>query len=151
MRQCISQLLHKSAEKIEVEAKKYKFDRKDAWGYLASIDITDCNPETIRDKKAIEKYIKDLSEVINCHLYGPPTIARIGEGKRLLGWSFTQLVLTSSVTGHFVENNNSSYIDIFFCNYFDPDKASIFTKNYFEAKNMKVTLLTRGKKTESET
>lgn len=127
-----------------LETKKYEFDRKDAWGYLASIDLVDCNPDKIRDKKAIEKYIKDLSKVIDCHLYGPPTIARIGEGERLLGWSFTQLVTTSSITGHFIESNNTAYIDIFFCNYFDPDKTVKFTQDYFEAKKIKVNLLTRG-------
>ena len=140
----ISDLIYKSAKSIE--AKKIDFDRKDAWGYLASIDIVDCNPEKIRSKKAIEKYIKELSQVISCHLYGPPHIARIGEGKRLLGWSFTQLVTTSSITGHFVESNNSVYIDIFFCNYFDPANAIRFTAEYFEAKKVKHHLLTRGHK-----
>jgi len=129
---CVSELLYKAAKSLE--AKKNDFDRKDAWGYLASIDIMDCNPEKIREKASIEVYIKELSKVVNCHLYGPPTIARIGEGKRLLGWSFTQLVTTSSITGHFVESNNSAYIDIFFCNYFDPEKAIKFTEEYFGLK-----------------
>jgi S-adenosylmethionine/arginine decarboxylase-like enzyme len=134
------------AFKLSAESKKLKFDRKDAWGYLASIDLIDCDPDKVRDKKTIEKYIKDLSEVIKCHLYGPPTIARIGEGKRLYGWSFTQLVTTSSITGHFIESNNTIYIDIFFCNYFDPDVAAKFTKDYFKARAMDVHLLTRGKR-----
>lgn len=140
---CISELLYKTAKSLQ--AKTVDFDRKDAWGYLASIDIMDCNPDKIREKSAIEGYIKELGKVINCHLYGPPHIARIGEGKRLLGWSFTQLVTTSSITGHFVESNNSAYIDIFFCNYFDPDKAIKFTEEYFEAKKIKSHLLTRGR------
>ena len=139
-----SETLFALAEKTA--AKKYKFDRRDAWGYLASIDLVDCNAEKVRDKKAIEKYIKDLSKVIDCHLYGPPTIAKIGKGGRLYGWSFTQLVTTSSITGHFVESNNTIYIDIFFCDYFDPDKAVKFTQDYFGAKKMKVHLLTRGER-----
>jgi len=138
---CLSDYLYKTAKKIE-------FSRKNAWGYLVSIDISDCNPEKIRDKKTIEKYIKELSKVIDCHLYGPPIIARIGEGERLWGFSFVQLVTTSSLTGHFVEDTNSAYIDIFFCNYFDPDKAVKFTQDYFEAKKVKAHTLTRGSKNE---
>jgi S-adenosylmethionine decarboxylase len=144
MLKCTSEILRDSAKKIE--DKKLDFNRKDAWGYLASIDLVDCSPEKVRDKKTIEKYIKELSEVIDCHLYGPPTIAKIGEGKRLNGYSFTQLVTTSSITGHFVESNNTIYIDIFFCNYFDPDKAVRFTQEYFEAKKIEVHLLTRGQR-----
>jgi S-adenosylmethionine decarboxylase len=144
MFKCISEQIHESAKKIQ--DKKLEFDRKDAWGYLASIDLVDCSPEKVRSKEAIERYIKDLSKIIDCHLYGTPTIAKIGEGKRLYGFSFVQLVTTSSITGHFIESNNSIYFDIFFCNYFDPDKTAKFTKDYFEAKDMKVTLLTRGQR-----
>jgi hypothetical protein len=109
MFKCIAEHLHESAKKIQ--DKKLDFDRKDAWGYLESINLFDCSPEKVRSKEAIEKYIKELSKIIDCHLYGPPTIAKIGKEKRLYGWSFTQLVTTSSITGHFIEDNNSIYFD----------------------------------------
>lgn len=128
-----------------VVAKDYEFDRKDAWGYLASIDISGCTPARVHERSAILEYLRQLCNLIKCHPYGAPTIARIGEGKELFGWSFTQLVTTSSVTGHFVDADNSAYIDIFFCRYFDPDSAVKFTVSYFGAKGVKVHLLTRGR------
>ena len=129
--------------------KVYKFDRRDAWGYCCAMDLVDCDPHKIRDKASIERFIKMLCNTIKAKPYGAPTIARIGEGKRLFGWSFTQLVTTSSITGHFVESNNSCYIDVFFCNWFDPDVAVKFTRGYFEAKKIRVKLFTRSEPDES--
>jgi S-adenosylmethionine/arginine decarboxylase-like enzyme len=140
----ISNLLTHLSRQVQ-SAEKYTFDRRDAWGYLCSIDITDCDPAKVRAQDSILTYNRDLCKLIKCHPYGEPTIARIGDGPQLFGWSYTQLVTTSSITGHFIESNNSAYIDIFFCRYFDPDEAVKFTVDYFNAKNVIVHTLTRGK------
>jgi S-adenosylmethionine decarboxylase len=129
---------------LNAKEEQYEFDRKDAWGYLASIDVINGNPKKIQVLSSIEDYIKGICNLIKCHPYGSPTIARIGEGKALFGWSFTQLVTTSSITGHFVDSDNAAFIDIFYCDYFNPDEAVKFTVNYFEAKLENVRLLTRG-------
>ena len=127
-----------------IAKKDYEFDRKDGWGYTASIDLFDCDHSKIRSKEAILEYLTQIMALIKCTPYGPPTIAHIGKGTGMDGWSLTQLILTSSITIHCVDAHATAFIDIFFCDYFDPDSAIKFTNQYFEAKKIKTHLMVRG-------
>jgi S-adenosylmethionine/arginine decarboxylase-like enzyme len=53
-----------------------------------------------------------------------------------------QLIETSNITAHFVEENNSMYLDVFSCKDFDPQVVEEAVKEFFDAKyfNRKVIL-----------
>src|SRR5476651_2795526 len=114
------------------------YHRTKSWGMLTSIDLKKCNRETIRSYNHLKKYLVDLSDFIDMKRFGEPTIITFGEEDNVLGYSMTQFIETSLISGHFADETNSAFIDIFSCKVYDPMKAAIFTKTYFEAKSCAV-------------
>jgi len=53
------------------------------------------------------------------------------------------LIETSSITGHFVNQNGDCYIDIFSCKEFSIETARAVVDKYFSPSQTKVTYLTR--------
>ncbi|HUX79993.1 MAG TPA: S-adenosylmethionine decarboxylase [Alphaproteobacteria bacterium] len=65
--------------------------------------------------------------------FGEPTITTFGEADNVLGYSMTQFIETSLISGHFADEMNSAFIDIFSCKVYNPMKAVMYTRAYFEA------------------
>ena len=123
--------------------KKEFYDTK-AWGLSTSVDLYGCNPETIRDARAIKRYVNELCELIEMKRFGETQIVNFGEDEKVAGFSLTQLIETSLVSGHFANHSNSAYIDIFSCKYYEPSVAVEFTKKFFEAKDVKMHYILRN-------
>jgi S-adenosylmethionine/arginine decarboxylase-like enzyme len=103
------------------------------WGKLGTINLYECNPEKISNKKNIREFVKKLTKEINMKPYGACKVKRFGEGD-LEGYSAIQFIETSSITLHFDEIEDRAFIDIFSCKDFDVSKAEKFSKEFFEAK-----------------
>jgi S-adenosylmethionine/arginine decarboxylase-like enzyme len=123
--------------------KKEFYDTK-AWGLSTSVDLYGCNPETIRDASAIKRYVNELCELIEMKRFGETQIVNFGEDEKVAGFSLTQLIETSLVSGHFANHSNNAYIDIFSCKYYEPSVAVEFTKKFFEAKDVKMHYILRN-------
>lgn len=123
---------------------KDKFYKRNAWGLLTSLDLFDCNPETIRDAEKIKKYVQELCQIIDMKRYGETQVVNFGEEERVAGFSMVQLIETSLISGHFANMSNSAYIDIFSCKYYEPSVVEEFTKKFFEAKEVKMHYILRG-------
>jgi S-adenosylmethionine/arginine decarboxylase-like enzyme len=113
------------------------------WGLLTSLDLYDCNPETIRDADKIKKYVVDLCRLIDMKRFGECQVVHFGEEDRVAGYSMIQLIETSLISGHFANLTNSAYIDIFSCKVYDPDTVAEFTQKFFEAGFVKVHVTKR--------
>ena len=120
-----------------------EYHRLKSWGMLTSIDLKKCNPKTIRSYDHLKKYMFDLCDFIDMKRFGEPTIITFGEEDKVLGYSMTQFIETSLISGHFADETNSGFIDIFCCKVYDPMKAATFTKDYFEATSAKVGVILR--------
>ena len=123
---------------------KKEFYATNAWGLLTSLDLYDCNPETIRDARAIKRYVDELCELIEMRQFGDTQIVNFGEDEKVAGYSMVQLIETSLISGHFANKTNNAYIDIFSCKFYEPSVAVEFTKKYFEAKNIKMSYILRS-------
>jgi S-adenosylmethionine/arginine decarboxylase-like enzyme len=121
-----------------------EYQNSGVWGLLTSIDLFECNPETLRNKEKIEKYIVELCELIDMKRFGEPVIVRFGKDPRVQGYSAVQLIETSCISGHFAEDSNSVYIDIFSCKFYNQKEAIEFTKEFFEGKSLKSSIVIRG-------
>ena len=66
-----------------------------------------------------------------------------GEDDEVLGYSMTQFIETSLISGHFADKTNSAYIDIFSCKIYNPMKAAKFTQDYFQARSAKIGVILR--------
>lgn len=104
-----------------------------AWGICTSVDLHDCDPDRIRDAKQIEAYVVQLCELIEMKRYGSCQIVNFGEG-RVAGYSMVQLIETSLISGHFANDTNSAYLDIFSCKGYDPAVVEEFSKSFFSAR-----------------
>lgn len=102
-----------------------------------------CNQEKITNSASILEFTIKLCELIECKRYGDPIIVKFGERPEIAGYSLVQLIETSCLTGHFVDNDSSVYIDIFSCNEYDAKLAVEFTVQYFESVDYRYSVLSR--------
>lgn len=122
------------ADILTVEQLKHDFEAKRAWGICTAIDLFDCDSKAIRDAEIIRSYISDLCNLIEMNRFGDAQIVRFGQDPKVSGFSFTQLIETSLISGHFAEQTNAAYIDIFSCKFYDFEKATTFSQKRFDAK-----------------
>jgi len=115
---------------------------KASWGYHLLINAAKCNHEAIRSSDKIKAFTKELVKRIDMKAYGAPRVVRFGEG-RVAGYSLIQLIETSCITAHFVEETNDAYFDIFSCKSFDPKVAMEVVKEFFNPTNAQKTFLKR--------
>lgn len=112
------------------------------WGKIAMINLYECSPGAIRNKKVIATFVNLLCNKINMKKQGPTLIKKFGKDK-LKGYSVFQFIETSSITIHFDEEKNRAFIDIFSCKDFDLKQAEELSKSFFKAKKSKSRIFTR--------
>ena len=113
-----------------------------AWGLCTAVDLHDCNPELIRDAEYIKRYVVELCELIGMKRYGECQVVNFGEG-RVSGYSMVQLISTSLISGHFANETNHAYLDIFSCKGYDPAVVESFSKEFFGASRSVATATLR--------
>jgi len=113
------------------------------WGLQTSLDIYDCNPETIRDKEKIIDYVVRLCDLIGMKRFGECQVVHFGEDERVAGYSMLQLIETSLISGHFANLTNTAYLDIFSCKMYDPEVVARFSQEFFEGKSIVVHVTER--------
>ena len=80
----------------------------------------------------IGNFTKDLVKRIDMVAYGDPQIVMFGTGNKK-GYTLIQLIETSNIAAHFVEENNTMYLDVFSCKDFDPAIVKEVVREYFDA------------------
>ncbi|MCP9464313.1 MAG: S-adenosylmethionine decarboxylase [Nitrospira sp.] len=113
-----------------------------AWGLCTAVDLQDCQPELIRDADYIKRYVVELCDLIGMKRYGDCQVVDFGEG-RVAGYSMVQLISTSLISGHFANDTNSAYLDIFSCKGYDPTLVESFSKRFFGARRSTATATLR--------
>ena len=113
------------------------------WGLLSCIDLYDCDPETIRDAEKIKKFVVELCDIIEMKRFGDTVVVHFGEDEKVAGYSMTQLIETSLISGHFANQTNTSYLDVFSCKLYDPNVVAEFAKTYFKAEGFNLQVIKR--------
>ena len=108
-----------------------RFKRSQAWGLLSSVDVYHCDPEKIRDADLIKRFVAELCDHIQMKRFGETVVVNFGEDERVAGFSMTQLIETSLISGHFANHSNAAYIDIFSCKFYEPREVAEFAMKYF--------------------
>ena len=106
--------------------------RESVWGVAASIDIYNCNPETIRNADKIRRFVKELCELIDMKRFGETQVVHFGEEDRVAGFSMVQLIETSLISAHFANASNAVYLDVFSCKAYDAEVVADFAQRFFE-------------------
>lgn len=119
------------------------FTKEPYWGLAAAVDLKGCNPETIRDAEKIKQFVHELCDKIDMKRFGDTTVVHFGEDPRVNGFSMTQLIETSLISGHFANETNTAYLDIFSCKEYPPYVVADFCKSFFEAKDVTLQIIFR--------
>lgn len=105
--------------------------KQTVWGIASSIDIYECNPETIRDADKIREFVARLCELIEMKRFGETQVVHFGEEERVAGFSMVQLIETSLISAHFANLTNTVYLDVFSCKPYDLETVEEFAKEFF--------------------
>ena len=124
-----------SDEEIEERYKK-----GEEWGLLTSIDLKDCDPKKIASGEYITQFAIDLCEHIHMKRFGNPIVVRFGDDPRVQGYSLAQLIETSLISGHFAEDTNRAFLDVFSCKEYPPKKVAEYCQKYFGAKDVQYSV-----------
>jgi S-adenosylmethionine/arginine decarboxylase-like enzyme len=117
-----------------------RFKKGGEWGLLTSIDLRDCDPAKIGSGDHITQFSIDLCDYIQMKRFGPPTVVRFGADPRVQGFSLAQLIETSLISGHFAEETNRAFIDVFSCKEYPPKKVAEYCRKYFGAKGVEYSV-----------
>jgi S-adenosylmethionine/arginine decarboxylase-like enzyme len=118
------------------------YHQEQAWGMLTSLDVYDCNPVTIRDGQAIGRFAAQLCDRLKVTAYGEPIVVNFGRGA-VEGYSLVQLIETSLISGHFANETNRAFIDIFSCCFYDPLEAARFATDFFGGQGYNISCILR--------
>ena len=119
------------------------FEKNKAWGISTAIDLKNCDPNLVRSEAGIRKFVYELCELLDVKRFGECIIVHFGESEEIAGFSMTQLIETSLVSGHFVNSTNSIFLDVFSCKYYDPEIAVEKAKTFFKAESATMNVIIR--------
>jgi len=125
----------------EAIMKKYNDEKR--WGLAVCIDLGECDHAKVSSKEHITKFAVDLAEHINMKRYGEPLVVFFGDEPKVQGYSLVQLIETSQISGHFAEDTDRAFIDVFSCREFPPKKTAEYVQEYFGAKKMEYAVCFR--------
>lgn len=115
----------------------------DYWGHHLILDCGGCDRDKITDRNLIDRWIRDLVKRIDMVAHGEPVIEFNGAYPNHCGYSVVQIITTSSITAHFIDNLNQVYLDVFSCKDFDVNIIRDCMKEYFNVTSMRQYYLTR--------
>lgn len=118
---------------MDYEVIKKEFAEHKMWGLSTSIDLYDCDHETISNAEKIKQFVVEVCDKIKVKRFGEPTVVKFGADPKVSGYSMTQLIESSLVSGHFAETSNAAYLDIFSCAPYDANALMDYAKEFFKA------------------
>jgi hypothetical protein len=113
-----------------------------SWGYHLILDSSKCMRGAIRCPRVITQFSDQLVKEIDMVPYGRPQVQHFGSGNKA-GYTLVQLIETSNIVAHFVEETDDMYLDVFSCKPFYPDIVQKVVFRYFTPLNMNSRFLIR--------
>lgn len=114
------------------------------WGYHALFNCHDCDRALVSDRQNIYDFVKELVKEIDMVAFGEPVIEHFAtHAPDKAGFTMTQMIETSHISGHFVDMNGDAYIDIFSCKPYDLGAAEDVIRRYFAPRAVQVNFITR--------
>lgn len=112
------------------------------WGYHLILNCSKCVPYRIRSQSIITQFSKDLVKKIQMVPYGEPQVVMFGSGNKK-GYTLVQLIETSNITAHFVEETDDLFLDVFSCKEFTEKDVIDMVDHHFTPMNVESTFLKR--------
>lgn len=113
------------------------------WGYHLMIDVHGAN-DNIKDKSLVTQFCDELVVAIDMEPIGRPWVeetAMHDPGKA--GFTLVQIIQTSSIVAHFIDQSGDIYLDVFSCKQFDIKTVEDHVTKWFAPEKMRVNFITR--------
>jgi S-adenosylmethionine/arginine decarboxylase-like enzyme len=115
------------------------------WGYHLMLDCSGCSLDSITSKQVIKKFVSELVSAIDMTAVGDPWIERTAIGiPDKEGFSLYQLIVTSNISAHFVDQHRQIYLDVFSCKEFNQETVKHVVEKYFMPSRIKLNFLYRN-------
>ena len=114
----------------------------DYWGYHLILDASGCDHDAITSHDTIYNFVKKLVVDIDMVAYGEPQIVNFGSGNKA-GYTLVQLIETSNICAHFVNEHDHMYLDVFSCKQFDPNAVAVLVQEFFKVEKFNTAFLER--------
>jgi S-adenosylmethionine/arginine decarboxylase-like enzyme len=115
-----------------------RYKKENPWGMATCIDLYGCDHKTMTSAKQVTRFVHELCDLIKMKRFGKTVVVNFGADPRVSGFSMTQLIETSLISGHFADNSDAIYLDVFSCKAYPPYKTAEFAKKFFGAKKATV-------------
>lgn len=114
------------------------------WGYHMTLDCHDANRALMMERYNVECFIKELVNRIDMIPIGGPWIEyTAADQEDKAGFTAVQIIVTSSITAHFIDATGDIYLDVFSCKEFDTAVVKAVVQEYFKPHSMRMNFLTR--------
>src|SRR3989344_6869094 len=107
--QRLASITSKNINKLDSNSLRQDYEDKKSWGLETTVDLYNCDPEIIRNAEKIKAFVVELCERIGMKRFGECVVVNFGEDPRVSGFSMTQLIETSLISGHFANQTNAVY------------------------------------------
>lgn len=107
-----------------------------AWGYHLILDLAGC--DGVENPNTLYNFVGELVPAIGMKAHGEPIIEHFdAPTPEDAGYTVVQIILTSTITGHFIDRTGDGYIDIFSCCEFETEAAKKVVKERLNPKKIK--------------
>jgi hypothetical protein len=114
------------------------------WGKHYLLDCKSCVKFSIKSRSNIEYFVKALVEKIDMKAYGDPIIEHFATHDPAKGgFTLCQMIETSLIDGHFVDETGDAYISVHSCKDFDNEVVKHIVNHYFSPISIKETVIFR--------
>jgi S-adenosylmethionine decarboxylase len=123
-----------------------KESKTEAFGPHLMLDLSQCNPEKLRDYDLIFNTLNELPEKIGMTKITQPYVfpysGLVPEDKGITG---TVIIAESHISIHTFQEKDHCFVDVFSCRDFDVEYAAEYLINTFESKKYDKHVVNRGK------
>jgi len=113
-----------------------------AWGVHVSVDFKNGN-NNVCDYIAIKAFGEDLVNSIGMEAYGSEQIVHFGKDDKQ-GYTYSQLITTSNICCHFVEDFRGGFLDVFSCKNVTVEAVQNIVERWFAPQIIKSRRCVRG-------
>ena len=114
------------------------------WGYHLMLDMHDCDRASMKDRNEVIAFCDDLVKQIDMEAIGRPWVEQTAmHDSSKAGFTLTQIIQTSSIVAHFVDEPGDIYLDVFSCKHFDIATVENCVKYWFSPQKIRVNFITR--------
>lgn len=107
------------------------------------LDVHGCNAN-MQDRAKVVAFCKELVRDIDMEAIGEPWVEQTAmHAPDKAGFTLTQIIQTSSIVAHFIDEPGDIYLDVFSCKLFDIATVRQCVDRWFGPKKVKVNYITR--------